>query len=171
MPDAILITRDAKIELFVTLFYLCVTLYSKSWPPIVHHSFDNLSNILKTFFLRCKWRSKFKHKVLNQLQRSYPVANTRKHVFSWRGPHAFGTWNKRPEKSRAVLHLYALLMNRLVKTESGIFISWVISLLPKDIIFKTYLSSLQLMLRACVAALKVSPYFITMQKYFLVLWD
>ena len=34
MPDAILIMRDAKIELCVTLYYLFVTLYSEFWPSM-----------------------------------------------------------------------------------------------------------------------------------------
>ena len=33
-----------------------------------------------------------------------------------------------------------LLTNRLNKTESGVFISWVTSFLPKDLLFRTYIS-------------------------------
>ena len=44
-----------------------------------------------------------------------------------------------------------------------VFIPCVISLLLKDLLFRKYLSSLQLVLSACVAALNVSSYFMIVQ--------
>ena len=49
-------------------------------------------------------------------------------------------------------------MNSLNNNVSGIFISGVISLLSKDLLFKAYFSSLQLVISTCDAALKFSPY-------------
>ena len=46
------------------------------------------------------------------------------------------------------------LMHILNKTESGILISCVISLLAKDLIFQTFSFSLQLLLSVCVTTLK-----------------
>ena len=61
-------------------------------------------------------------------------------------------------------------MNGLNKTESGIFIS-VISFFPKDLLFKTYLPSLQLVLNACVVVIKSLPVLLHTADHIFVLCD
>ena len=48
-------------------------------------------------------------------------------------------------------------MNRLNKTESGVFMYYVISLLPKDLLLFIYFASLQLVSSECVAVAEGRP--------------
>ena len=57
---------------------------------------------------------------------------------------------------KIIPYIIIVVINRVNQTESAILFSLVCPLLPKDLAFRTYLSSLQLMLNR-VAALKISP--------------